>query len=134
MSLMPCFHALVVASAVCFGACASPGSPSPSVSPTMSEARSALGEAELARAGVRTAYQAIRRLRPEYLAFTRRNGSSDELAVYIDGIRTGTTEALHAIPSTSLREVRRLDAREATTRFGTGHSGGAIIILTKSGR
>jgi hypothetical protein len=134
MSKVLCINVVMLAGLVSAGSCASPrsaGRPSPQ---TPSEAGSVLGEAEITRAGARTAYDAIRRLRPEYLAFTRRNGSSDKLVVYVDGIRIGTTEDLHTISSTSLREVRRLAAREATTRFGTGHSGGAIVILTKSGR
>ena len=59
---------------------------------------------------------------------------NDDVAVYVDGIRIGTVQALSGIPATNVREIRRLDTRDATTRFGTGHTAGAILIFTKSGR
>jgi hypothetical protein len=46
----------------------------------------------------------------------------------------GGVNALGNIASTTIREIRRLDALEATTRYGTGHPGGAIVIITKHGR
>ena len=52
----------------------------------------------------------------------------------VDGMRLGGLDALHELPSASVRKIRTLDARDATTRFGTGHSAGAIIVLTRVGR
>lgn len=93
-----------------------------------------LNEAEITRAGARTAYEAIERLRPWYLSLTRTRGASGERAVYVDGMRLGGLDALRGIPSASVREIRTLDSREATMRFGTGHSAGAIVVLTRVGR
>ena len=131
----PCFAVLLLVGLVGSEACASIGTSShPPARQVENGDRSVLTEAEITGSGTRTAYEAIRRLRPEYLAFVRRSDSNEEVVVYVDGIRIGTTEVLHAISSVSIREVRRFDAREATTRFGTGHSTGAIVMLTKSGR
>ena len=131
----PGFTVLLLVGLVGSEACAIIGTSShPPAQQVKNEDRSVLTDAEIARSGARTAYEAIRRLRPEYFAFVRRSDSNDELVVYVDGIRIGTTEVLHAISSVSIREVRRFDTREATTRFGTGHSAGAIVMLTKSGR
>jgi hypothetical protein len=121
---------VVTATVACGGARSTSRPPVPLVG----EARSVLTAGEISGAGARTAYESIRRLRPEYLSNTRRNGPSDEPSVYIDGVRIGTIEALHAISSMTVHEIRRLGSREATTRFGTGHSAGAILIVTKSGR
>lgn len=82
-----------------------------------------------------TAYDAVRQLRPEWL---RRRGRSsiqnpraEVLVVYLDGVRFGGPEALRTITIGGVREIRYLDANDATTRFGTGHAGGALLIQTK---
>lgn len=48
--------------------------------------------------------------------------------VYLDGVRYGTCETLKNIASDAVEEMRFLDAPDATTRFGTGHTGGAILV------
>jgi hypothetical protein len=95
---------------------------------------SVITEQEIVRGNARTAYQTIERLRPHFLSVSRAQGSTGERVVYVDGVRLGTVAVLHQIPSASIREVRYLDAREATIRFGTGHSAGAIVVATKTGR
>ena len=133
MSSLSC-RVLMLTSLVASLACvSSPAANRASVS-LVGDSTAVLREVEIAHAGTRTAYDTIRRLRPEYLAFTRRNETSEEIAVYVDGIRLGTVAVLHTVPSHAIREIRRLSAREATTRFGTGHSAGAILIATKAGR
>ncbi len=84
--------------------------------------------------GLRTAYDVIRRLRPQFL---RRRGvaslsaSSDDIVVYLDGIRTGGVEVLRNIDAATVREIRRINSRDATTKYGTGHSQGAIEVVTR---
>lgn len=82
-----------------------------------------------------TAYDAVRQLRPEWL---RRRGRSsiqnpraEMLVVYLDGARYGGSETLRNVTVGSVLEIRHLDANDATTRFGTGHAGGALLIRTK---
>lgn len=133
MSSAPCFRTPVFVSLALTLACGSTQATTRGRTMFAGQSRAVLTEGEIGGASARTALDVIRRLRPEYLAFTRRNGLGDEVAVYVDGIRLGTVEALGNISATNVREVRRLDARDATTRFGTGHTAGAILILTKSG-
>jgi|RhiMetdeSRZDD1v2_1073273.scaffolds.fasta_scaffold67654_2 hypothetical protein len=93
-----------------------------------------LSEVEIERAGTGTAYDAIEHLRPQYLSLGRTAGTTGQRVVYLDGVRIGGIDALHGIRSANVREIRWLDSRAATQRFGTGHSVGAILILTKTGR
>ena len=95
--------------------------------------RSLLTEADISSVDTPTALDAIQRLRPQYL-WTGRFRAADYPMVYVDGMFVGGVNALRDIASTTIREIRRLDALEATTRYGTGHPGGAIVIITKHGR
>lgn len=95
--------------------------------------RALLTEAEISSVDTPTALDAIQRLRPQYL-WTGRFRPADYPMVYVDGMFVGGVNALGDIASTTIREIRRLDALEATTRYGTGHPGGAIVIVTKQGR
>jgi hypothetical protein len=80
--------------------------------------------------GVVTVYDAIQRLRPQWLTNSRaRNvGSNDQLIVYLDTNRYGTIESLRQMPIGGVTDIKYLSAAEATNRFGTGHAGGAIVI------
>ena len=93
-----------------------------------------LTETEISSVDPATALDAIRQLRPHYLWTTIVSGEAHDPVVYVDGVRlAGGVEALRAIAATTIHEIRRLDALDATARFGTGHQGGAIVIATKGG-
>lgn len=83
---------------------------------------------------VGTAYEVVEQLRPEFL---RTRGQSSftmmpaEAIVYLDGNRLGPPSTLRGISKETLREIRYLDSRDATTRFGTNHRGGAILVVTR---
>jgi hypothetical protein len=81
--------------------------------------------------GVVTVYDAIQRLRPQWLTNSRaRNiGTQDQLIVYLDTNRYGTLESLRQMPIGGVTDIKYLNATEATNRYGTGHSGGAIVIM-----
>ena len=102
--------------------------------PVERRSRELLTEAEIEDAGVGTTYDIVQRLRPAWLR-TRSTGSmrsSPQYAiVYIDGARVGGLEMLRRINSTDVRTIRYLGGPDATTRYGTGHEGGAILIETK---
>jgi hypothetical protein len=53
--------------------------------------------------------------------------------VYLDDARLGGVEQLRWIPATTVREMRFLSAIEATTRYGVGHSGGAVVVMSRTG-
>lgn len=51
--------------------------------------------------------------------------------VYVDRMYYGELETLKNISVTAIEEIRYLDFNAATLQFGTGHSGGIILIITK---
>lgn len=92
-----------------------------------------LTASDIERAGAGTAHDAVARLRPTFLSWTR--GSTHVArTVYVDGVPVGGVEQLRGIPASVVREIRLLNSFEATARLGTGHSSGAILISTKWGR
>lgn len=74
------------------------------------------------------AYQAIQRLRPQWL---RSRGGNDPQIV-TDGMRQpGGLESLRQYRVSEIQELRYMSASEATNRFGTGFDGGAILVSTR---
>lgn len=108
--------------------CASTGT----TRPTTRRSPNVISSEEIAATqGVVSAYDAIQRLRPQWLTTsrTRSTGTQDELWVYLDTNRYGTMETLRQLPIGGITEFRYMNAAEATNRFGTGHSGGVIVIM-----
>jgi hypothetical protein len=84
---------------------------------------------------VPTAFDVVQQLRPEFL---RTRGSASvrdptpvEAVVYLDGVRLGAPATLRGISKETLKEIRYMDANEATLQYGTGHRGGAIVVTTR---
>lgn len=101
-----------------------------------------LPEIEGVRAEFSDAYALIQRLRPEYLRPTRNAGSvrisqnqpdpgPRTAKVIVDGSPRGELDVLRQIPAAMVTEIRHLNAADATTRFGTGYEGGAILVTTR---
>ncbi len=113
-------------------ACATPGArPQP-------RQRSLMTAEEILAAHASSLYEAIQQLHPEFL---RHRGYSsitstatDIPRVFVDNIEMGDVEFLKQINPNDVAEVRRLSAEEATTRWGTGYVGGAIIVITHAAR
>jgi hypothetical protein len=89
--------------------------------------------AELSQTGASNIHQAIQALRPQWLrgrpAGSMRGGARDEAVVYLDNNRYGSLNSLAQLSLGGVTEIRYLDASEATNRYGTGHAGGAIIVM-----
>ncbi|MFW6079709.1 MAG: hypothetical protein ACODAE_08815 [Gemmatimonadota bacterium] len=102
--------------------------------------RDVITQEQIEAASGSTAYDIIREIRPRFLA-TRgsvrlaagADPSDSEPVVYVDGVRFGGLDSLHNVQKSDLLEVRRLGSGDATTRFGTGHVGGAILVTTRRG-
>lgn len=78
-------------------------------------------------------YQAVRSLRPHFLAGprgVRTLGASPPAptALYVNGNRMGEIDGLKLILARNADEVRYLDPSRAENQFGLGHSGGAILV------
>lgn len=100
-----------------------------------SKNRGVLTAAEISMSGAATAHDAIAQLRPEYL---RARGIATLSArdpqgpvVYVDNTQHGAIETLRSISAQSVALIEYLSAGDATTRFGTDHTGGAILVFTK---
>lgn len=88
----------------------------------------------------------IRRERPQWLrrrgtktldivatrtAMGQTSASAEDvpIRVYVDGVeRRGGLDELRGIDVAQVREVRFVDARQATTRWGQGHINGAVEV------
>ena len=94
-----------------------------------------LEEIRLARTGGSTAWDLISQLRPEYLRSRGRSSLRDPApataVVYVDDIRFGELDSLRTMNADQILRVQYVNAADATTRYGTDHLGGAIIITTK---
>ena len=90
---------------------------------------------EIAEAGVLTASEAIELLRPQWLntrsspTGSAPDGSAPRL--YIDGIRMDSIRELERIRASVVEQMRFMSPSDATNRFGTGHTGGAILLTTR---
>ena len=90
-----------------------------------------LRQAEL---GNLSAWEIINRVRPRWLQ-SRGSLISGQLVskVRVDGVAYGGFDDLRTMRGSDIDEMRYLNARDATTRFGTGYDGGVILVVTRRG-
>jgi hypothetical protein len=100
---------------------------------------------EIAASGAKNALEAIQHIRPAMLrprgSSTNQNVSGDSysqattlsVVVYMDDIKMGEPSQLSSVSVNNIREIRFINARDATTRWGTGHTAGVIQVLSKGG-
>jgi hypothetical protein len=92
-------------------------------------------EDDIARAHVRTAYDAVVKLHANFL--TKRGETSvlgtsnPEPNVYLDDVFIGAMAQLKNIQASDVSTIRMYRSWEATTRFGMGNMGGVIEVYTK---
>lgn len=99
---------------------------------------------EITESGAQNLYQAIQILRPQWLRARPRTSmgaassmsgggtSADQTVVYLDQNRYGALPSLQQLTPGGVVEVRFYDGAEATNRFGSGHTAGAIVVrMTK---
>jgi hypothetical protein len=114
-------------------ACAGSQSSSRPEAPTARRSSDVITAEELATTGESNVYMAVQRLRPQWLRArprgqTRLAGAETGVVVYIDATRYGSLNSLQSLAIGGIYEIKRYDASEATNRFGTGHTNGAIVI------
>ena len=121
-------------------ACASSGPPPITRNPLPKQANLITAEeiAE-AHADANTAFDAVARLRPNWLAphgatSTMANGAGTEYAqIFVDGQRYGDLNSLKNIAAYHIGEIRYYNITEAGARFGIrGGSGGVIEVTSKA--
>ena len=85
---------------------------------------------ELRNVTEQNAYDAIRRLRPQWLR-SRSGGRSAQPVLIIQNVRAGDLEQLRTIAVQDVLQMRYISASDATTRWGTGFTGGAIEVTMR---
>jgi hypothetical protein len=83
----------------------------------------------------KTAYDIVKRLRPQFLrqrgSGSIRNYTPVPVRVFVDGIlQSRDVSALDEIMAHSVVEIAYLNGSDATTRYGTGYENGAILVTT----
>jgi hypothetical protein len=132
-----------VALIICLSECASGGSTASTASTATAPAGrpnpDVITAAEMAKSTGQNAYEIIKELRPRFLqsrgatapgagAYSRQ---PLDPVVYFDERRLGSFDELSQIVVSQISEIRHFNSSEATARWGTGHSAGAILILSK---
>jgi len=92
-----------------------------------------IGYEEISLRTFSSAYNVVETLRPQWLRSraTRTFTGPVEILVYVDGVRMGTPRSLYNLSADAVEEMEWLDAATATQRWGTGHAGGVISVLTR---
>jgi hypothetical protein len=112
-------------------ACAS--QPGPDTGPAPSSAPGVMTESEIAESRATTAYDAIARKHPLFLASKVDLAPNAEREVYLNGVRLGGVDELRSIPAKEVKEIRFVRAIDGGA-YGVGRSGGAILVISKAGR
>jgi hypothetical protein len=87
-------------------------------------------ELTAAHADVNTAYDAVARLRPNWLAShgtTSLATGSEYAVVFVDGQQYGTLDSLRQIQAYQVGDIRYYDVTQAGARFGLRAGGGGAI-------
>lgn len=100
------------------------------------QSRDVLTRAQLEGFDHLNASEAIRRYRSLWLRSSRGQDSFEAqgrrgVRVYVDDVFFGNAETLVDIDVSNVEEIRFLDKRRATTRFGTDHAEGAILVTLR---
>lgn len=99
--------------------------------------REILTAEEMSRTTALTAYDAIQVRRPAFLASAQRRALRDadqpdtRPVVYVNGIYYGEVESLRDITVREIKEIRFLEANDATKVLGSAYAGGVIMVTTK---
>ena len=121
----PRLLALLLAAPAGLSAQAPPQGPNPTQKPQLITRQEieALKEAQ-------TAFEVVTRLRSTWLNI-RQGGLTQppgDVVVYVNEVRRGGPEALREVDRLQVAEIRRVRGIDATTRFGSDHGHGAILV------
>jgi hypothetical protein len=100
---------------------------------------------EIAAGSYQTALDIIENLRPAMMrprvsSLTNSNTttglsedrqSSVNVVAFLDEVKLGELAALRNVPANQVKEIRYVNSRDATTRWGTGFSSGVIQVITR---
>lgn len=83
--------------------------------------------ADIERTDAATVLDAVRLIRRHWISPARIRGQAP-IRVYVDNVLRGGLQELRFIQSNHIAVIRYFNARDATTRWGTDHSGGVILV------
>ena len=117
----------------------SSSAPSPDAAPRparYASMRDPISESDIARINASSAYDAVVRLRGNFLRDRGVNSfmrpmQSTRPTVFVDGMEMGTIFELRSIPARDVREIRFLSGPDAMLRYGDGYMAGIIHVSTK---
>ena len=129
---------LAAAAALMTLACATTGSSSSGLRPK-SRSQDIIVEAEITASASEAgnALQIIEKLRPQMLRSrglgspTDVTGESARPKVYVDNVAYGDLGTLTNLTANQIKEIQFINSRDATTKWGTGHMGGVILVTTR---
>jgi hypothetical protein len=104
-----------------------------------------ISQAEISQHSYSNALEIVQGLRPSMLrirtsTITQSSGTpgmtsngavSLSAAVRLDDVLLGEQNQLASIPANTVKEIRYINARDATTLWGTGYPAGVIHVITK---
>ena len=85
-------------------------------------------EAEISASAVQNALEAVQNLRPSMM---RPRPGGGPVMLYLDNVKMMDLNVLSTVPAARIQEIRYISAQDATTRWGTGHASGVILVTTK---
>jgi len=120
--------------ALAASACASSSSPRIS-STSVRPSPNLITVDEIGQVNAQNAYEVVQKLRPTMLRprqmTTAHAQALGELIVYVDNTRVGTVDQLRQIVASSIFAIRYYSASEAQLKWGSGHPGGVIEVITR---
>jgi len=129
----------VVVSLACSSGGTSAGADGSQPEPQSDERRSpnVISQAELAEAPELNALEAVQRFRGRWLRVRGSTtfgvgGTQQGIKVYVNGARRGALNELERFRVTDIERLSFLSGREATSRYGTDHAEGVIMVTLKS--
>ena len=100
-----------------------------------SGSRDLITRSVLQKTSYATAYDAVRALHPNWLLKRSTAGNTGSaILVYVDGTKYGDVNTLRSVPTVTVESIRRINATDATMRWGTGHSEGVLYITSVNRR
>ena len=115
-------------------ACASTGEGTDDGSPRTTGRDADITREELEATTVDDAMEAVSLLRPHWLRARPTRTITDPnpvVGVVIDGMARSTRSDLAQLPIGQVERISFLNAGDATIRYGTGFTGGAIVVTTR---
>jgi hypothetical protein len=89
---------------------------------------------ELEAAPTTNAFDALQRLRPQWISRPRASTlqpGGNPVIVFVDRTQFGTLESLRSLNTDQIERMEFVAARDATTRYGTGYPSGIVEVTTR---